>query len=218
MGPALGTAPARGPCGFRHYGTSRRQSPTSAHARCRVGNGEERGQTQHACNPATLPLKSPQQAASRSPGFSQGPMVVSPPRKSHSNSFVRQTRGPALGTAPAARGGSIITEPCSGTTHTCKNIGPPPLPFREGRRRIGRGGETPPPLPFSKALCDVPRPAPGVALAGGRSPSAAIADGRGRVEDWRGYSPSIHFFWEDDMSHYSPPLPFRRGRAGTKFR
>ena len=49
---------------------------------------------------------------------------------------------------------------CSGTTRTCKNRGPPPLPFREGRRRIGRGGETPPPLPFSKALCGVPRSAP----------------------------------------------------------
>ena len=101
MGPALGTAPARGPRGFRHHGTSRHQSPTSAHARCRAGNGEERGRTQHACNPATLPLKSPQQAAWRSPRLSQGPMVASQPRKSHSKSFVGQTRGPALGTAPA---------------------------------------------------------------------------------------------------------------------
>ena len=30
----------------------------------------------------------------------------------------------------------------------------------------------------------------------------------------RGYSPSMHFFWGGDMPHYSPPLPFRRGRAG----
>ena len=29
----------------------------------------------------------------------------------------------------------------------------------------------------------------------------------------RGYSPSMHFFWGGDMPHYSPPLPFRRGRA-----
>ena len=101
MGPALGTAPARGPWGFRHHRTSRRQSPTSAHARCRAGNGEERGWTQHARNPATLPLKSPQQAAWRSPRLSQGPMVASPPRKSHSESFVGQTRGQALCTAPA---------------------------------------------------------------------------------------------------------------------
>ena len=30
----------------------------------------------------------------------------------------------------------------------------------------------------------------------------------------RGYSPSMHFFWGGDMPHYSPPLPFRRGRVG----
>ena len=30
----------------------------------------------------------------------------------------------------------------------------------------------------------------------------------------RGYIPSIHFFWGGDMPHYSPPLPFRLGRAG----
>ena len=30
----------------------------------------------------------------------------------------------------------------------------------------------------------------------------------------RGYSPSMHFFWGGDMPHYSPPLPFRRGREG----
>ena len=74
---------------------------------------------------------------------------------------------------------------------------------------------------------------PRVALAGRRAPSAAIADGRGTVEDGRGggirpngdsnpgcnylvrgYSPSMHFFWGGDMPHYSPPLPFWRGRAG----
>ena len=54
-GPALGTAPARGPWGFRHDGTSRRQTPTSAHACCRAGNGEERGRTQQARNPALEP-------------------------------------------------------------------------------------------------------------------------------------------------------------------
>ena len=91
------------PVGFCHHGTSRRQSPTSAHGRCRAGNGEERGRTLRARNPATLPLQSPQQAAWRSPRFSQKPMVLSPPRKSHSESFVWQTRGPALGTAPMRR-------------------------------------------------------------------------------------------------------------------
>ena len=59
-GPALGTAPAHGPWGFLHRGTSRRLTPTSAHAHIRAGIGEERGQTQRARNPATLLLKSPQ--------------------------------------------------------------------------------------------------------------------------------------------------------------
>ena len=30
----------------------------------------------------------------------------------------------------------------------------------------------------------------------------------------RGYNPFMHFFWRGDMPHYSPPLPFRRGRVG----
>ena len=55
-GPALGEAPASGPWGFRHHGTSRRQTPTSAQARRRAGNGEERGPNPSARNPATLPL------------------------------------------------------------------------------------------------------------------------------------------------------------------
>ena len=54
---------------------------------------------------------------------------------------------------------------CSGTMHACENGGPPPLPFRDGRKRFGRGGETPSPLPFSRALGCVPRPAPRVAAA-----------------------------------------------------
>ena len=32
----------------------------------------------------------------------------------------------------------------------------------------------------------------------------------------RGYSPSMHFFWGGDMPRYSPPLPFRGGRAGAR--
>ena len=101
QGPALGTAPARGPWGFRHHGTSRRQSATSMHARCRARNGEDRGRTLRARNPATLPLKSPQQATWRSPRLSQGPMAASPARKSHSESFLGQTQLPALSTGPA---------------------------------------------------------------------------------------------------------------------
>ena len=29
----------------------------------------------------------------------------------------------------------------------------------------------------------------------------------------RGYSPSMHYFWRGDMPHFSPSLPFQRGRA-----
>ena len=83
-------------------------------------------------------------------------------------------RGPwsaiAVARCPLARGHTAPHDPrrpprrpivCSGSMRACENGGPPPLPFREGRRRIGRGGETPPPFPFSRALCGVPRPAPG---------------------------------------------------------
>ena len=97
MGPALGEAPASGPWGFRHHGTSRRQTPTSAQARRRAGNGEERGRTPA---PATPPRSRSRAPTSRtaSPRLSQGPAVSSPPRESHSVSFA----GPALGEAPAS--------------------------------------------------------------------------------------------------------------------
>ena len=96
-GPALGEAPASGPWGFRHHGTSRRQTPTSAQARRRAGNGEERGRTPA---PATPPRSRSRAPTSRtaSPRLSQGPAVSSPPRESHSVSFA----GPALGEAPAS--------------------------------------------------------------------------------------------------------------------
>ena len=96
-GPALGEAPASGPWGFRHHGTSRRQTPTSAQARRRAGNGEERGRTPA---PATPPRSRSRAPTSRtaSPRLSQGPAVSSPPRSSHSESIA----GPALGEAPAS--------------------------------------------------------------------------------------------------------------------
>ena len=67
-GPALGTAPARGPWGFCHHGTSRCQMPTSEHARFRARNSEQLGRTRRARNPATLGLKSPQQHQSGAHG------------------------------------------------------------------------------------------------------------------------------------------------------
>ena len=116
----------------------------------------------------------------------------------------------------------------------CGNAGPPPLPvFREGRTPIGRGGETPPPLPFSKryAACPGLRPGsrwPACARPAGRSRTGAARVRMGGEQESprtgdsnpgcnylvRGYSPSMHFFWGGDMPRYSPPLPFRRGRAG----
>ena len=147
----------------------------------------------HAVGPGTgksgggpYALATPPRSRSRAPSKPQGihPASVGA-HVCYSHCALPTGRGPYRTTRSAPTPGSphIV---CSGTTRACKNRGPPPLPFWEGRRRIGRGGETPPPLPFSKALCGVPRPAPRVALAGGRAPSAAVADGRGTVEDGRG--------------------------------
>ena len=72
-GPALGEAPASCPWGFRHHGTSRRQTPTSAQARRRAGNGEERGRTPA---PATPP-----RSRSRAPSKPRG--VRPPPSGAH---------------------------------------------------------------------------------------------------------------------------------------
>ena len=46
------------PAGFRYHRTSRRQTPTSAHARCRAGNGEERGGP-YALKPRHAPALEP---------------------------------------------------------------------------------------------------------------------------------------------------------------
>ena len=60
-------------------------------------------------------------------------------------------------------------------------------------------------------------PAPGAARlrTGGEEESARTGDSNPGCNFLvRGCSPSMHFFWGGDMPHYSPPLPFRRGRAG----
>ena len=50
---------------------------------------------------------------------------------------------------------------------------------------------------------------------GGEDESARTGDSNPGCNNLvRGYSPSMHFLWGGDMPHYSPPLPFRRGRAG----
>ena len=139
-GPALGPAPASGPWGFRHYGTSRRQTPTSAQARRRAGNGEELGRTPALATPPRSRSRAPNKPRGVRPPQSGAHGLLWPSRAARWPGAHRTTRpAPTPGSSP------II---CSGTTRTCENRGPPPLPFWEGRRRIGRGGETPPPLPF----------------------------------------------------------------------
>ena len=112
--------------------------PTSAHARCRAGYGEEWGRTQHARNPATLPLANPQ------------------PHRVHHASI----RGPVSAIAgtscPLSGGGAAHPRSvnraesphivCSGTMHACGDTGPPSLPF------------LPPPLLFGRGGCGGPRP------------------------------------------------------------
>ena len=110
----------------------------------------------------------------------------------------------------------------------------PPLPFRRGRagaRACGPARGAPGSgVAVLLAVWRAQARAPGRA---GRRARAWDADVRGTVEDGRGggiprtgdsnpgcnclvrgYSPSMHFFWGGDMPRYSPPLPFRRGRAG----
>ena len=130
VGPALGTVPARSPWGFRHHGTSRRQSPTSAHAHCRAGNGEEQGRTLRARNPATLPR--PQQATRRPPRLSQGPTVSSRLENPTAKALRAQ---PSAGRPPTAHGGSVITEPRGARR-------PPARTHAVGRER-GRAGADP---------------------------------------------------------------------------
>ena len=162
-GPALGTAPASGPWGFRHHGTSRRQTRTSEQARRRAGNGEERGRTPAPATPHAPALEPPASRGAYA-RLSQGPMVC------YSRRGVPAGRGAHRTTRPAPTPGSppIV---CSGTTRTCENRGPPPLPFWEGRRRIGRGGETPPPPLFEKRYAACPGPRPGSRWPAGARPA-----------------------------------------------
>ena len=110
----------------------------------------------------------------------------------------------------------------------------PPLPFRRGRAgcpcvlasprgRPARGSRTcalAGPRPGSRWPAGA-RPARGSRTSaarlrmGGEEESARTGDSNpGCNYPVRGYSPSRHFLWGGDMPHYSPPLPFRRGRAG----
>ena len=75
-GPALGTAPARGPWGFRHHGTSRRQMPTSVQARRRAGNGEERGEPYALATPPHSRSRAPTSRTASAPPQSRANGLV----------------------------------------------------------------------------------------------------------------------------------------------
>ena len=110
-GPSLGKAPARGPWGFSHRGTSRRQTATSTHACFRAGNGEERGWTQHTRNTTTLPFANPQPHRIH-PASVRGPWTRH--RLEIATALAGSTRPGAQPSArrpPTAHGGSIIRGP-----------------------------------------------------------------------------------------------------------
>ena len=139
--PAGSTRPGAQPLARRppaavghHRGPLRRQSPTSAHARCRAGNGEERGRTLCARNPATLPLKSSHQPHGVCPASVRGPW-----------SAVAVARCLLIGgRGVPCRAIRADPEPphivCPGTTPACGNEGPPPLPVSPPPLPFGRGG------------------------------------------------------------------------------
>ena len=108
MGPALGEAPASGPWGFRHHGTSRRQTPTSAQARRRAGNGEERGRTPAPATPPRSRSRAPSKPHGFPPASARGPRSRRPPENPTAKALRAQ---PSARRPPAARGGSVITEP-----------------------------------------------------------------------------------------------------------
>ena len=131
-GPALGKAPARGPWGFRHHGTSRRQTPTSAQARRRAGNGEERGRTPALATPPRSRSRAPTSRTASSPPQSGARGLVAP-----QNIPQRKLCGPSprQGTRPRPMG-----------VPSSRNLEAPDAHQRastlQGRER-GRAGRTP---------------------------------------------------------------------------
>ena len=108
MGPALGEALASGPWGFRHHGTSRRQTPTSAQACRRAGNGEERGRTPAPATPPRSRSRAPTSRTASSPPQPGARGLVAPPEYPTAKALRAQ---PLARRPPAAHGGSVITEP-----------------------------------------------------------------------------------------------------------
>ena len=104
-GPALGEAPASGPWGFCHHGTSRRQTPTSAQARRRDRNGEERGRTQALATPPRSRSRAPTSRTASSPPQSGARGLVAPQNIPQRKLCGPSPRGrtPALTTPPRSR-------------------------------------------------------------------------------------------------------------------
>ena len=195
MGPAHGRAPARGPWGFRHHGTSRRQTPTSAHARCRAGNGEERGGPYAL---ATLPS-----SRSRAPSKPHGLRRAS-------------VRGPwsaiAVARCPLAGGHTAPLDPAPAPWVTVVRAG-----WHAQAHGLGRGHvrahwpEGPRPCLVRGHWLACPGPRPGSRLCpargtrtgearlrmGGEGKCAQTGDSNaGCNYPVRGYSPSMHFSGE----------------------
>ena len=89
------------------------QTPTSAHTRFRAGNGEERGCTQHAHNPAMLPLANHQQhrvhrCLSQGPSSHYGLEIATAPA-----GFTR----PLAWCPPVAYGGCVLARRPPARTH-----------------------------------------------------------------------------------------------------
>ena len=206
MGPALGRALARGPWGFRHQGTSRPQTPTSARALCRAGNGEERGRPYALATQPRSGSRAPSKPHGVRPASVRGPW--SRRRLEHPKAKALRAQ-PSAGRPPVARGGSVITEPRgarrppvrthavgpgtgkSGADPTRSQprhapaLEPPASRTTSAAPQSEAHGETPPPLPFSKRYTACPGPCPGSRWPA-RAPSTAIAGGRGTREDGRG--------------------------------
>ena len=173
-GPALGEAPASGPWGLRHHGTSRRQTPTSAQARRRAGNREERGRTPAPATPPRSRSRAPTSRTASSPP-QPGAAVSSPTRTSHSESIA----GPAIDEAPASgpwgfrhHGTSRRHTPTSAQAHRRAGNGEergrtpaPATPPRSHSRAPTSRTASSPPQPVARGLV-APRESHSVSFAG----------------------------------------------------
>ena len=215
-GPALGEAPASGPWGFRHHGTSRRQTPTSAQARRRAGNGEERGRTPA---PATPP-----RSRSRAPSKPRG---VRPPQPGARGLVAPQNIPQRKHCGPSPRRGARqrpVGVPSS------RNLEAPDAHQRastqQGRER-GRAGRTPAPAtpPRSRSRASTSRTASSPPQPGARGLVApqnipqrkhcGPSPRRGARQRPVGVPSSRNLEAPDAHQRASTPQGRERGRAGA---